>query len=70
MSDYSSPRKPDFDAFRLIVNEIEVIRYMRRFPFLSRACVLEALIAAQRSRALAEQLLEREAAREREPSAP
>ena len=45
MYGYAYPRKPDLAAMRVRVSESQVEQYRRLFPSLSRARILDAMIA-------------------------
>jgi hypothetical protein len=64
MYGYAYPRKPDLAAIRVRVSESQVEEYRRLFPSLSRARILDAMIAKGPWRAPVEAELRRMA---REP---
>jgi hypothetical protein len=45
MYGYAFPRRPDLAAIRVRVSESEISEYRRRFPSLSRARILDTMIA-------------------------
>jgi len=45
MYGYAYPRKPELGAIRVRISESEIDAYRRRFPRLTRARILDAMIA-------------------------
>jgi len=57
MYGYSSPKRPDLDACRVIVNEAEIRRCLAAFPRLTREQVVAALLEGRPDRRRVEALL-------------
>lgn len=62
MYGYNSPRRPELGSLHVMIRESELVRYLARYPSLSREEVLAAIAAAGQYRPRVEQELERLAA--------